>query len=178
MEIAAVSYETRSHIVSLACSIHLPGRTDAARAPLIETKADMHTRSLLAFVYRVDETHHDRRDGLPGQIPAAHRYDQPLLSSGAPIAGRTRRGLGNAGASLCRIVHLRRCPTSVTGDASSAVAAHTAPEFRARRMFGRQRSGPQPRQAIHVAPAATTTRLFSHLRRQLLQCRPDQSWQK
>jgi hypothetical protein len=33
MEIAAVSYETRSHIVSLACSIHLPGRTDAAWAP-------------------------------------------------------------------------------------------------------------------------------------------------
>ena len=33
MEIAAVSYETRSHIVSLAFSIHLPGRTDAAWAP-------------------------------------------------------------------------------------------------------------------------------------------------
>jgi hypothetical protein len=84
MEIAAVSCETRSHIVSLAFSIHClvgPKR----QGPLIETKADMHTRSLLAFVYRVDETHHDRRDCLAGQIPAAHRYDQPLLSSGAYI---------------------------------------------------------------------------------------------
>ncbi|MDT5182561.1 MAG: hypothetical protein QOI29_719 [Mycobacterium sp.] len=91
----------------------------------------MHTRSLLAFVYRVDETHHDRRDCLPGQIPAAHRYDQPLLSRGARIAGRMRLGLGNAGASLFRIVHLRRCPTSVTGDASSAVSSGGSP-YRAR----------------------------------------------
>jgi hypothetical protein len=33
MEIATVSYETRSHIVSLAFSIHLPGRTNAVSAP-------------------------------------------------------------------------------------------------------------------------------------------------
>lgn len=109
MEIAAVSHETRSHFVSLAFSIHLPGRTNAVSA-LIETKADTHAWSLWALVYRVDETHHDRRVCRPGQISAAHRYVQPLLSRGAPIAGRTRRGLGNTGASRCRIVPLRRWP--------------------------------------------------------------------